>query len=207
MPSWRLRRPENSGGDHAPLPGDRPGDFGNEGHRGRRGRACRLDRRGRGATGVSGRRRSRAGPGSAVRLCRQRRPESPGAGRRSRRGRGPRQPGRNRAGVGPRHRAPVDTRSGVAGPPGRVDLRAAVGIGGHRRAAHRSGARPLLLRAEDGMDPGEHDDRRCGHHHRHLAGAPVVRGVRHRRIDGQPVTADLAGLRCSGTTSWSACSV
>ena len=41
---------------------------------------------------------------------------------------------------------------------------------------------------------GQHDDRRRGHDHRHLAGAPAVRRVRHRRIDGQPVAVDGTGL-------------
>ena len=77
---------------------------------------------------------------------------------------------------------------------------------GRRRAAHRSGARPVLLRAEDGVDPGEHDRGGRGHHHRHLAGAPAVRSVRHRRLDGQQVAADRAGLGRRGTTSCSACS-
>ena len=59
---------------------------------------------------------------------------------------------------------------------------------------HRAGARPVFLRAEDGLDPGEHDRGGRGHHHRYLAGAPVVRGVRHRRLDGQQVAVDRAGL-------------
>ena len=82
----------------------------------------------------------------------------------------------------------------------------AVGVRGHRRTAHRSGARPVLLRAEDGVDPGEHDHGRRGHHHRHLAGAPAVRRVRHRRIDGQPVAVDGSWTRSRGMTTWSTCS-
>ena len=69
------------------------------------------------------------------------------------------------------------------------------------RCAHRPGPRPVLLRAEDGVDPGEHDDRRRRHHHRHLAGAPVVRCVRHRCLHRQPVAADLAWTPRRGTTS------
>ena len=53
---------------------------------------------------------------------------------------------------------PADTRRGVAGPPRRVDLRAAFGSADIVAAAHRPGTRPVLLRAENGVDPGEYDD-------------------------------------------------
>jgi glycerol kinase len=55
-------------------------------------------------------------------------------------------------------------------------------------------ARPVLLGAQNGVDPGQHDGGRGGHHHRHLAGASAVRRVRHRRIDCQPVAVDDTGL-------------
>ena len=64
------------------------------------------------------------------------------------------QPGRDRPGLGPRHRRAAHPGRRVAGPPGRGHLRRRWPASrGHGRAAHRAGPRPVLLRAEDGVDP------------------------------------------------------
>ena len=62
---------------------------------------------------------------------------------------------------------------------------------------------PYFSAPEDGVDPGEPDPRRRGDDHRHLAGAPAVRRVRHRRLDRQPVAADSIWTRSRGTRSCS----
>ena len=108
-------------------------------------------------------------------------------------------------GTGPPAAAVAGDR--LAGPPRRVGLRGA----GRRRAErvaapHRPGPRPLLLRAQDGVAARPRDHRRRGHHDRHLAGAPAVRRVRHRRLDGQPLAAARPRRRRSGPASCSTCS-
>ena len=185
--------------DDAPRPGDRPGHVGHEGHRGRRGRPGRR----RSPRSRCGRSTCRAAASSRIpRRC-STRSSAPGG-----------KPWRRPTFRWPPWRWPTRAKPcwpGTATPgapltPAVVwqDRRAESicaplsGVGGHRRAAHRAGARPVLLRTEDGVDPGEHDDGGRGHHHRHLAGAPAVRRVRHRRVDGQPVAADRAGLRRMG---------
>ena len=73
------------------------------------------------------------------------------AGRPDRRG-GAGQPGRDGAGLGPGHRPAAVAGHRLAGPPRRSRLRAR--LADARRAvrrAHRPGARPLLLRAQDGL--------------------------------------------------------
>ena len=50
------------------------------------------------------------------------------------------------------------------------------------------------------------DHRGRGDHDRHLAGAPAVRRVRHRRLDGQPLAAARPRRRAPGPASCSTCS-
>ena len=60
----------------------------------------------------------------------------------------------------------------------------------HARRADRAGARPVLLGAEDGVAAAQPDHRRGRHDDRLLAGAPALRRVRDRRLDGEPLAAD-----------------
>ena len=119
-------------------------------------------------------------------------------GRADRRGR-PGQPGRNRAGLGPRHRAtrcPRRSCGRTAAP--RASAPSVAAAQGHLRRAHRAGPGPVLLRTQDGAGcAATSTTGRRGHHLRHLAAPPADRGVRHRRLDRQPVPARSTSTRAT----------
>ena len=76
----------------------------------------------------------------------------------------------------------------------------AVGVRGHRSpSAPGLCVDPYFSAPKMAWLRDEHDHGRCGHHHRHLAGAPAVRRVRHRRIHRQPVAADRLLTPSRGT--------
>ncbi len=65
------------------------------------------------------------------------------------------------------------------------------------RPADRAGARPLLLRAQDGVAAPQRHPRRRGHHLRQLAGPPP-----HREFVTDPSTASRSLLTDLDTTGW-----
>ena len=185
MPATRKRAPRG----HDSRVGHRPGHVGHQGHRRRRCRAGGLDRGERPAARLPAGRRRRAGSRGAVDLRRRDRSTCRGRRARARRRRRAGQPGRDRAGLGSRDGPAPESGHRLAGPARRGHLPGARRRGPDDRRQDGPGARPLLLRAEDGVAARQRHSRRRRHHHRHLAGAPAVRRVRDRRVDREPLAA------------------
>ena len=82
---------------------------------------------------------------------------------------------------------PVDhyARRRVARPTRRSVVPQARRRQGHGGSAQRPGSRPVLLGAQDGLAARQRHHRRSRYDHRHLAGSPPDRTVRHRHLHRQ----------------------